>query len=155
MIDFAEFAHALLAWYDKEGRVLSWRKITDPYEIWVSEIMLQQTQVPRVQAHFYPQFLQRFPDVWALAQSSWEDVYPFWKGLGYYGRGKNLLCAAQQVVLHWNGNFPSDQKELQKLPGVGKYTSHAICAFAFNLPIAAIDTNLMKILSFLWPDLST
>lgn len=123
---------------------LPWRKTKDPYCIWVSEIFLQQTQVSRV-IFYYERFLARFPTVFALAESDWETFLPFFRGLGFYSRGKNMLSAAQQIVKQHNGIFPRDMVALQKLPGIGKYTAAAILSFAFDEPIPALDTNLNRV----------
>ena len=144
------FTHSLLDWYKANRRDLPWRKTTDPYEIWISEIMLQQTQVSRVEKDFYAPFLKAFPTVEDLAKATWEDVYPVWKGLGYYVRGKNVLKAAQKIVKDFGGKLPRDKHKLESLPGIGEYTARAILAFAWDEQIPAIDTNLSKIISVLW-----
>ncbi len=145
-----KFTHALLDWYKTHRRDLPWRKTTDPYKIWISEIMLQQTQVSRVEKDFYPPFLKAFPTVKDLAHATWEEVYPVWKGLGYYVRGKNVLKAAKKVVNEFGGEFPRDRQKLESLPGIGEYTANAILAFAWDEPVPAIDTNISKIISILW-----
>ncbi|MCF7812638.1 NUDIX domain-containing protein [Candidatus Gracilibacteria bacterium] len=149
--DPATFTRALLEWYSTQGRDLPWRHTRDPYKVWISEIMLQQTQVSRVEKTFYPRFLEKFPTVQDLAQSSWDEVYPVWKGLGYYIRGKNLLQASQKVVHKWDGVFPHDLQKLKSLPGVGEYTARAILSFTWDKKIPAIDTNIQKIIRTLWP----
>jgi A/G-specific adenine glycosylase len=146
-----KFTQSLESWYKKFGRDLPWRHTENPYHIWISEIMLQQTQVDRVKTTFYPRFLEKFPDINSLASSEWDSVYPVWRGLGYYNRGKNLLKAAQVVVKKHEGIFPKTEQELFDLPGIGKYTASAILAFAYDKKIPAIDTNIRKILSVLWP----
>ncbi len=146
-----KFTQALLDWYKRYGRDLPWRKTTDPYSIWISEIMLQQTQVPRVEKDFYPQFLKAFPTLKDLSRATWEEVYPVWKGLGYYVRGKNVLKTAKKIEKEFGGVLPQDRAKLQSLPGIGEYTSSAILAFAWNEKIPAIDTNISKIISILWP----
>lgn len=151
MIDPAKFSTALEKWYDVHKRELPWRKTTDPYAIWISEVMLQQTQVPRVKKDFYPKFLEKFPTVESLAQVKWQEVYPLWRGLGFYSRGKNMLRAAQKIVNDFNGEFPHDQKDLESLPGVGIYTARAIRAFAWDEKVAAVDTNIQKIIEVLYP----
>lgn len=152
MIDPAKFSAALLQWYRHCGRQLPWRATTDPYAVWIAEIMLQQTQVPRVQQRYYPRFLEKFPTLADLAVARWDDVYPVWRGLGFYSRGKNMLRAAQQVVEKFDSELPRTQSELESLPGVGTYTGRAIRAFAHDEKVAAIDTNLMQILTALWSD---
>lgn len=152
MTDSRQFTLDLLDWFKAFGRHdLPWRQDFDPYKVWVSEIMLQQTQVPRVAEYFYPRFLQQFPTLPDFAGSSWEEVYPFWRGLGFYRRGKNMLKTAQIVQERYAGVFPSDFEALVKLPGVGTYTACAILSFAFDKPFAAVDTNIFKIIGVLWP----
>ncbi len=151
MIDPAKFSTALEEWYNVHGRTLPWRETTDPYKIWVSEVMLQQTQVPRVKKDFYPKFLEKFPTIESLANAKWQDVFPVWRGLGFYSRGKNMLRAAQKIVIDFDGKFPQSQEALESLPGVGTYTARAIRAFAWNEQVAAIDTNIQKIIEVLCP----
>lgn len=147
-----EFNEILFDWNDDVYRPMDWRpkkrdtKATlDPYRILVSEIMLQQTQVDRVRTKF-AQFLQRFPDVEALANAPLSAVLTLWSGLGYNRRAKYLHQAAQEVVHAYGGNFPRDFSALQKLPGIGRSTAGAIMAFAWNEPYPMIDTNLRRIL---------
>lgn len=133
--------------FRKAGRVeLPWRKkkIT-AYEVWVSEIMLQQTQVVRV-IEYYKKFLKRFPRVEDLAKASWGEFLPHYQGLGYYARGRNMLKAAQVVVGEYDGKFPRDKKLLEKLPGVGPYTASAIMSFAYGEDHLAWDTNLKRVI---------
>ena len=151
MIDPAKFSTALEQWYDKHGRKLPWRETVNPYKIWVSEIMLQQTQVPRVKKDFYPKFLAKFPTIKSLAKAKWQDLYPVWRGLGFYSRGKNMLRTAQKIVDNFDGEFPKEQKTLESFPGIGTYTAKAIRAFAWNEKVAAVDTNIQKIIEVLWP----
>ncbi len=130
----------------KAGRVeLPWRKkkIT-AYEVWVSEIMLQQTQVSRV-VGYYRRFLERFPTVESLARAKWEEFLPYYAGLGYYARGRNMLRAAQIVVSEHSGQFPRDVAQLRKLPGIGPYTAAAIMSFAYGDQHLAWDTNLKRV----------
>jgi A/G-specific adenine glycosylase len=125
---------------------LPWRKTRiGAYEVWVSEIMLQQTQVSRV-IGYYERFLERFPTVAALAAATWEEFLPYYAGLGYYARGRNMLRAAQVVVSEYAGTFPSDVEELRKLPGVGPYTASAIASFAYGRDTIAWDTNLRRVI---------
>ena len=144
------FTHSLLDWYKTNRRNLPWRNTTDPYEIWISEIMLQQTQVSRVEKDFYEPFLKAFPTVEDLANATWEDVYLVWKGLGYYVRGKNVLKTAKKIMKDFGGKLPRDKQKLESLPGIGEYTARAILAFAWDEQLPAIDTNLSKIISVLW-----
>lgn len=150
MNEYKKFTESLLEWFGLYGRTLPWRETNDPYKIWISEIMLQQTQVKRVAESFYPNFLKRFPDVYCLAQSTWEDVFPVWKGLGYYGRGRNMLRTAQTIVDRFEGNFPRDAHILQSLPGIGSYTACALLSFVWDEKVSAIDTNVHKIIQTLW-----
>lgn len=139
----------ILAWYQENKRDLPWRGTKDPYHIWVSEIMLQQTQVSRV-LEYYQNFLARFPDIFSLSKSSWGEFLPYWKGLGFYSRGRNMLKTAIAIVQKYEGIFPSDQKTLEMLSGIGPYTSAAILSFSKNMPLPALDTNLFRVLSRFW-----
>ena len=145
-----EFNKALFTWFEKDQRYFPWREVDDPYAIWVSEIMSQQTQITRVAEKFWPNFMKKFPTVFDLAKADWEDVFPYWDGLGYYRRGKNVLLAAKKVTMEFGGVFPEDPKELEQLPGVGKYTAAAVAAFAFDAKVPAVDTNVSKIIRTLW-----
>ena len=143
----AYFEKSILDFYHKAGREnLPWRKedIT-AYEVWVSETMLQQTQVSRV-IDYYTQFLQRFPTVDVLARASWEEFLPYYAGLGYYRRGRNMLIAAHKIVSDFGGEFPRDKKRLMTLPGVGDYTASAIVSFAYDENHLAWDTNLKRVI---------
>lgn len=139
-----KFEKLFAPWYEKNRRDLPWRNTRDPYRIWVSEIMLQQTQVERVK-DFYARFLKRFPRVEALAGASWEDVLECWRGLGYYRRARNLHKAAGVVVADFGGKFPRGFEDLKKLPGVGSYTAAAIASFAFGEKVPALDTNISRV----------
>ncbi|MBI2112791.1 A/G-specific adenine glycosylase [Candidatus Woesearchaeota archaeon] len=138
------FERELLSWYSQQKRDLPWRKTDDPYKILVSEIMLQQTQVDRVIPK-YLSFLKQFPTVQDLASSSPGDIIRIWSGLGYNRRAIKLLECAKAVVTSHDGKFPRTEEELQKLPGIGPYTSAAILAFAYNLPAIVIDTNIRRV----------
>ena len=138
------FSQALLDWYDREGRVLPFRGTKDPYRVWLSEIMLQQTRTESVGA-YYARFLERFPDVRALAAADEQDVLTVWQGLGYYSRARNLLRAARIVVDRYGGSLPADVKLLRSLPGIGDYTAAAIASIAFSLPEPAMDGNLNRV----------
>ncbi len=141
------FEQRLADFFRKAGRVeLPWRKrkIT-AYEVWVSEIMLQQTQVVRV-IEYYKNFLKRFPTVESLAKASWEEFLPYYQGLGYYARGRNMLLTAQMVAKEYGGIFPRDKKLLQVLPGIGPYTAAAIMSFAYGENHLAWDTNLKRVI---------
>ncbi len=137
---------ALLRWYEANKRDLSWRKTRDPYAIWVSEVMLQQTQVITVEA-YYQRWMARFPSVTALANAPLEDVLSMWSGLGYYRRARSLHQAAQQVVAEHGGALPADVNALRALPGIGAYTAGAIASIAFGLPAPLVDGNVERILA--------
>lgn len=140
---YKEVHKSLLDWYDKNGRhALPWRQTSDPYAIWISEIMLQQTQVKTVLDRFYFLFLEAFPTLEDLARASLDDVLKKWEGLGYYTRARNLHNAARQC----NGKLPENAHELQKLPGIGRSTAHAIAAFAYREPLPILDANVKRIL---------
>lgn len=139
----------LIHWYSEEKRFLPWRKTHDPYKVWVSEIFLQQTQVSRV-IDFYTRFLEKFPTVFDLANASWEEFLPYFQGLGFYSRGRNMLKTAQKIVSEYNGIFPNDTKSLQNLPGIGAYTAAAICSFAYQQNIPALDVNLFRVMGRYW-----
>lgn len=136
----------LLAWYDQHRRVLPFRGTKDPYRIWVSEIMLQQTRTETVGA-YYERFLALFPDIFALAAAPEQDVLKAWEGLGYYSRARNLRKAAQVIVSNYDGVFPADLEKLRALPGVGDYTAAAVASIAFDLPAPAMDGNLTRVLA--------
>ncbi len=140
----AEFQAALLDWFGAHKRDLPWRRTEDPYAIWISEIMLQQTRVAAV-IPFYERFLNRFPDFSALAQAPESDLLAHWAGLGYYYRARNMQKAAQRMCD--SGRFPASYDELRSLPGIGDYTSAAIASIALNLPFAAVDGNVLRVLS--------
>ena len=143
------FAGGLLRWFGRHGRDLPWRRTRDPYRILVSEVMLQQTQVPRVLG-YYHRFLRRYPTVEALAAARPARVREAWDGLGYYARAHNLQAAARAVVGERGGRFPRTRAEAERLPGVGRYTSGALLAFAFEQPVPALDTNGTRVLSRLF-----
>lgn len=136
----------LLNWYREAKRDLPWRGRTDPYEIWISEIMLQQTRVDTV-IPYYKEFLSKFPTLEALAQAEDETVRAAWSGLGYYRRAKLMHRAADHLVREHQGQWPSTAKELQKLPGFGRYTSGAVASIAFDEPVAAVDGNVMRVIA--------
>jgi A/G-specific adenine glycosylase len=148
----AEVSNRLLAWYSKEGRALPWRENRDPYRIWLSEIMLQQTTVVAV-IPYYERFLQRFPTVETLASASLDDVISMWAGLGYYSRARNLHRAAQQIVSK-QGVFPETLEGLLELPGVGRSTAGAILSIAFDQPAPILDGNVRRVLVrlFAWQE---
>lgn len=141
----AAFRRQLLRWFRRHGRDLPWRRSRDPYHIIVSEFMLQQTQVSRVEA-YYHRFLERYPSVDALAAAPAAMVRETWDGLGYYRRAANLHRLAQEVVRDRAGMIPDDPVELQRLPGVGRYTAGAVASFAFERSVPAVDTNVARVL---------
>lgn len=141
-----EFAQLTLNWYSQNARVLPWRNHPDPYAVWVSEIMLQQTQVAAVIPYF-ERWMNRFPDIPALARATEGEVLLLWEGLGYYTRARNLLKAAKLVLANYDGILPSSIGELKKLPGVGRYTAAAIASIAFGLDEATLDGNIKRVLS--------
>lgn len=132
----------LLKWYEKFGRhSLPWRNTDDVYHIYLSEIMLQQTQVNRVQEEYYPQFLAKFPTLKSLSKASLDEVFASWSGLGYYSRARNLHATSQIV-----DELPRDVEELLKLPGIGRYTASAICSFGYNQNVPVVDTNIARVI---------
>lgn len=138
-------AKKILDWYAQNKRALPWRKPgISAYEVWVSEIMLQQTQVSRV-VLYYEQFLEKFPTIQKLSRATWEEFLPYYEGLGYYARGRNMLLSAKIIMQDFGGGFPRDKKTLMKLPGIGEYTASAILSFAYGEPEIAFDTNFRKI----------
>jgi A/G-specific adenine glycosylase len=140
------FRRRLLGWYALHRRALPWRGTRDPYEVLVSEFMLQQTQVARVMGH-YPRFLTRYPTLEDLAAAPPDAVRDSWSGLGYYARARNLHAAARRVVREHEGVFPTDPAELRRLPGIGRYTAGAVASIAFGADAAAVDTNIARVLS--------
>ena len=135
----------LLAWYEEHRRDLPWRRTSDPYAIWVSEVMLQQTQVATVRDYF-ERFMRRFPSVEALAKATSDEVLHAWQGLGYYSRARGLLAGARAVVEHHRGRVPDDPALLRALPGVGPYTAGAIASIAFGRPEPIVDGNVTRVL---------
>ena len=142
---------AILPWYRRNKRELPWRADRDPYHIWVSEIMLQQTRVEAVKG-YYARFLERLPDIESLAGCDDDELYKLWEGLGYYSRVRNLKKAAQAVMERHGGQFPSDHAAVRALPGIGDYTAGAICSIAFGQPTPAVDGNVLRVLSRLRAD---
>lgn len=141
----------LATWYEQHHRILPWRETRNPYCIWISEIILQQTRV--VQGYeYYMRFLERFPDVQTLAEASEDEVMLYWQGLGYYSRARNLHYAAQQVMNIYGGVFPDNYKDVRSLKGVGDYTAAAVCSFAYNQPYAVVDGNVYRVLSRLYDE---
>ena len=146
-----EIIPPLLAWYDEAKRILPWRGTKDPYNIWVSEIMLQQTRVEAVKP-YYDRFLQALPTVRDLAGAEESYLLKLWEGLGYYNRVRNMQKAAQILVERYGGEMPADAKEILALPGIGSYTMGAIASIAFQIPLPAVDGNVLRILTRLYGD---
>jgi len=144
--ELATFRRQLLGWFREFQRDLAWRRTTDPYQIWLSEIMLQQTRVAAA-IPYYERFLQRFPDVRALAAAPQEEVLRLWSGLGYYSRARNLHKAAQQIVAKHRGLFPARLDDALALPGIGNYTAAAILSIAFSEKFAVLDGNVARVLA--------
>ncbi len=140
------FGQKLLDWYDLNKRDLPWRDVRDPYRIWLSEIILQQTRVEQGKA-YYQRFLETFPDVMALAQAPARKVFKLWQGLGYYNRAANLMKTAGIIAKQYGGKFPETFDLLKKLPGIGDYTAAAIASFAFDQPCPVTDGNVYRVLS--------
>ncbi|MFC3932902.1 A/G-specific adenine glycosylase [Streptococcus dentapri] len=145
----AAFRRTLLAWYDEKKRDLPWRHTKDPYPIWISEIMLQQTQVQTV-IPYYQRFLDWFPSIETLAHAPEDDLLKAWEGLGYYSRVRNIQAAAQQIMNDFAGRFPDTYEEILSLKGIGPYTAGAIASIAFDLPEPAVDGNIMRVMARLF-----
>lgn len=160
MRDTAILSTELLDWYDRHARVMPWRVgpaarragvLPDPYRVWLSEVMLQQTTVAAVTDYFH-RFTTRWPDVRALAAAADEDVMAAWAGLGYYARARNLLKCARAVVAEYDGMFPADHQALLKLPGIGPYTAAAVSAIAFDIPATVVDGNVERVMARLFDE---
>jgi A/G-specific adenine glycosylase len=147
--EISKLVPALLAWFAGNARDLPWRRTSDPYSIWISEIMLQQTQVKTV-IPFYDRWMRAFPDIGSVAKARQEKVLKLWEGLGYYTRARNLQKAAQFVMENHDGKFPSSYDEVLALPGIGRYTAGAICSIALNLPTPILDGNVIRVLTRLF-----
>ena len=148
---FKKLPDTLLPWYKENHRDLPWRNDCDPYHIWVSEIMLQQTRVEAVRG-YYTRFLEALPTVQDLAEAEDERIHKLWEGLGYYSRVRNLKKAANVIVSQHNGVFPENHKDVLALPGIGPYTAGAICSIAFNAPTPAVDGNVLRVIARLTDD---
>lgn len=144
-------ASPLLAWYDENRRILPWREKPEPYRVWVSEIMLQQTRVEAVKPYF-ARFMEHLPDVESLAAAEEDELLKLWEGLGYYSRARNLKAAAQQIVEQHGGKMPSEYHDLIKLKGIGSYTAGAISSIAFGHPVPAVDGNVLRVIMRLLAD---
>ncbi|WP_144789130.1 A/G-specific adenine glycosylase [Lysinibacillus fusiformis] len=141
-----EFRHSLVEWFNAEKRDLPWRHTTDPYKIWVSEVMLQQTRVDTV-IPYYNRFMESFPTLDLLAEAPQDYLLKHWEGLGYYSRARNLQAGAREVLENYGGVVPDNRHEISKLKGVGPYTAGAILSIAYNKPEHAVDGNVMRVLS--------
>lgn len=139
----------LVNWYEKQGRDLPWRETNDPYKIWISEIILQQTRVAQGRDYYF-RFVERFPNVASLAGAEEEEVLKLWQGLGYYTRARNIHAAAKQIMSTFNGIFPSTYSDIISLRGVGEYTAAAIASIAFNEPYAVVDGNVFRVIARLF-----
>lgn len=144
--DIEQFQHDLISWFIEDQRDLPWRKDSDPYKVWVSEIMLQQTKVDTV-IPYYDRFLEKFPTIESFASADEESVLKIWEGLGYYSRVRNLHSAVKEVVANYGGNVPDTAEEISKLKGVGPYTAGAVLSIAYGKPEPAVDGNVMRVLS--------
>lgn len=149
--DFVHVGEKLLAWYKTHGRELPFRKTTDPYPIWISEIIFQQTRIEQGLGH-YTRFINRFPEVASLAAAETDEVLLYWKGLGYYSRALNLHKAAKKIMDEFQGEFPANSGDLLKLNGVGHYTAAAIASICYNEKLPAVDGNFYRVLSRLFAD---
>lgn len=136
----------LLSWYRENARMLPWRENREPYRIWISEIMLQQTRVEAVKPYFF-RFLEELPDIRSLAEVPEEKLLKLWEGLGYYSRARNLQKCARELVENHGGQMPDDFEEILKLPGIGRYTAGAIASIAFSIPVPAVDGNVLRVVS--------
>lgn len=143
--DYPAFRRRLIAWFRRHGRDLPWRRTRDPYRVLVSEFMLQQTQVSRVEG-FYHRFLDQYPTIQRLAEASPGAVRESWQGLGYYRRAANLHALAKTVVTDHAGIVPAEPDHLVKLPGVGRYTAGAVASFAYELAVPTVDTNIARVI---------
>ena len=146
-----ELPALLEPWYEANRRVLPWREDRNPYHIWVSEIMLQQTRVEAVKG-YYTRFLQALPQLRDLAECDDAPLHKLWEGLGYYSRVRNLKKAAQVVMDTYGGRFPTSYEDVLALPGIGPYTAGAICSIAYDLPTPAVDGNVLRLIARLWDD---
>jgi A/G-specific adenine glycosylase len=145
-VEFPELAHRLLAWFFRNKRDLPWREEHDPYRVWISEVMLQQTRSATAAA-YYHRWLRRFPTVQSLARADEEEVLKLWEGLGYYSRARNLHRAARILVDRWEGCFPDTERQLRALPGIGDYTAAAVLSIAYALPLGVVDGNVLRVVS--------
>ncbi len=150
-MQYQKLPETLLPWYQANARDLPWRRDTEPYHVWLSEIMLQQTRVEAVR-DYYSRFLEALPTIQALADVTESRLLKLWEGLGYYSRARNLQKAARQIVLERDGVFPETYEEILALPGVGPYTAGAIASICFEAPVAAVDGNVLRVVSRITED---
>lgn len=143
---YKQLPDTLLSWYKQNARVFPWRQDTEPYHIWISEIMLQQTRVETVRT-YYLRFLEKLPSIHALAEAPESQLFKLWEGLGYYNRARNLQKAARVIETQYNGHFPNQYEDIRALPGIGPYTAGAIASICFNQPYAAVDGNVLRIIT--------
>ena len=148
---FSQLPDGILPWFDRNRRDLPWRHDKEPYHIWLSEIMLQQTRVEAVRG-YYSRFLEKLPTIGALAEADDELLHKLWEGLGYYSRVRNLKKAAQTIMERHGGVFPKEYGDVLALPGIGEYTAGAICSIAFDQPTPAVDGNVLRVVSRLTAD---
>lgn len=144
--DKDEFRKSLLSWYNDEKRDLPWRRTSNPYYIWISEVMLQQTRVDTV-IPYYERFIKKYPTMTELTKADENELLKMWEGLGYYSRARNLQAGVREVVENYGGEVPTNRKEISTLKGVGPYTAGAILSIAFGIPEHAVDGNVMRVLS--------
>lgn len=144
-------ARPLLSWYEGHARVLPWRENPEPYRVWISEIMLQQTRVEAVKPYFQ-RFMEAFPDPASLAEAQDDRLMKLWEGLGYYSRARNLKKAAKMIQEEYGGRLPDSPKELLKLPGIGSYTAGAVASIAYQVPVPAVDGNVLRVISRILAD---
>jgi A/G-specific adenine glycosylase len=147
--DLPDFQRALLSWYRQHRRALPWRASRDPYRVWIAEVMLQQTRIAAV-LPYYDRFLDKFPDVAALARSPQPEVLRLWSGLGYYSRARNLHAAAREITAHHAGEFPRTFESALALPGIGRYTAAAVLSISYDVPFAVLDGNVARVLARLF-----
>lgn len=141
-----QITEPLLAWFDANARILPWREKPEPYRVWVSEIMLQQTRVEAVKP-FFERFISALPDLKTLAACDEDRLLKLWEGLGYYNRVRNMQRAAQSIMEHYGGEMPADYEKLLGLPGIGPYTAGAVASIAFNIPVPAVDGNVLRVVA--------
>ena len=146
MQDYSKIAQPLVAWHEANQRPLPWRADREPYHVWISEIMLQQTRIEAV-INYYQRFMQALPTVESLSRISEEELLKLWEGLGYYSRARNLKKAAEIIVRDYGGRFPQTAAELRKLPGIGEYTAGAMASLCFNEPVPAVDGNVLRVMA--------